>query len=349
MSYYIEINLTWILIIDDMQDEITSVGSEKAKIGVVGRIFFALFFLALAIVITHYKGVLAGIGSGIVFFWWLYQNVFRRQLKTKADVLYEQELKSQRASFKPFIQYIGWFLLVIVEGGGLLYVVTRDAGALIIFVTIVSIVFLFFFYLLRGRLSGKDTITVAMNEVGFACTSGGDISSLHNRIRSLGQDISMGSIFSGNIGGLPARIFDLAYTWENKVGYAMTLLEITNVRNCPNMLIISKDDAFGETISPDRIFPGVSVQLEGNFSEHFSLFVEVGAEDNIRQLLPPDLMAVLIDKLTDFSFLFFDDKLYMVISNNSEHGFLRDYFLEQIGKAQFILGKWAVTLSRMEE
>lgn len=349
MSYYIEINLTWILIIDDMQNEITGVGTEKMRVGVVGRMFFISLFLVLAVTIAHYRGSMAGIGSGIIFSWWLYRNMFRRQLKTKADVLYEQELKIQQDLFKPYIKYILSFLFITIIGDAVLYLITREAESLIIFDVILAILFLVFLYVMRERLGSRDVMATTMNQIGFTLTSDGDVSSVHERIRSLGQDVSMGNIFSGTIGGFPARTFDFSYEWMKNASYAMTLLEITNSRKCPNMLIISKDDAFGETISLDRIFPGVPVQLEGNFSEHFSLFVEVGAEDEIRQLLPPDLMTVLIDRMPDFSFLFFDNKIYMVISNNSEHGFLKDYFLEQIDKAKFILGKWAVTLSRMEE
>lgn len=331
-----------------MQNDVTSVGAEKARVGIVGKTIFILLFLVLAVTIAHYKGFMAGIGSGIVFSFWLHRNIFRYQLKTKADVLYEQELKIQRESFKPYIPYIGWFLLVIVGGGGALYVVTREAGTFIIFVTIVSIVFLLFFYLLKGRLSSQDIVTT-MNQMGFMRASVVDISSIHERIQSLGKNIGMGNLFSGSVDGFSARIFDFSYEWAGDAGYNMTLLEVTNTRKCPNMLIISKSDTFCETISLNNIFPGVPVQLEGNFSEHFSLFVEDGAEDTIRQFLPPDLMAVLIDKMPDFSFMFFDDKLYIVISNNTEHGFLRDYFVEQVGKARFILGKWALTLSKVEE
>lgn len=331
-----------------MQNEIIAVGEEKASVGIIGRIIIGLLFLVLAVTIAHYKGLLSGIGSGIVFSWWFHRNIVRRRFMTESDVVDAQALAVQQKNFRPYAKYLVLFLLIVVIGDGILYLTMKEPVAIVVFDSIVSIVFLVFFYALRSRLGRQDTVAEAMSQAGFTFASGGDVSIIHNRIRSLGQDVSVGNIFSGNIEGFPARIFDFTYAWENKAGYAMTLLEITNERNCPNMLIISKSDGFGETISPKDIFPGVPIQLEGNFSDYFTVFVEAGAEDEIRQFLPPDLMAVLIDKMPDFSFLFFDNTMYIVISNNSDHGFLSDYFLEQVVKARFIVGKWAVTLSKIE-
>lgn len=322
---------------------------EKARVGIVGQIIFSLLFLALAITIAHYKGVFMGIVSGIIFSWWLYQNMFRRQLKTKADVLYEQEMEVQRNIFRPYARIITYFFLVTFIGNIGLYFITEDSEFIAILDFIAATAFLAFLHIIMKRSGRQDIVSTTMSQAGFTLTSDGDILSTHEKIRFLGPCISMGNIFSGSIGGFPARIFDYSYEWMRDASYTVTFLEVTNVRKCPNMLIISKSDTFSETIIPDKIFPGIPVQLEGNFSEHFSLFVEGGAEDEIRQFLPPDLMAVLIDRMPDLSFLFLDNKIYIVLSNNSERGFLKDYFLEQIDKARFILGKWAVTLSRMEQ
>lgn len=332
-----------------MQNEnVSSVDSnDPRKTSFLVKMVAFIFCIVLGVVVAHYQGV----GYGIVFcvgFWvWIYYNILKYKPKMREDILYEQEMQVQRNLFRPYLKHFLLFFFIVGIGNVMLYVVTKKLGFLFA-LDIVSI-FLFFVFLSRIRNNAsKENRELVASEMGFTFSQTGDISSVHEKLQTLGKDSRITNVFSGTIEGYPVRMFDFYYKWMKKAAYETTLLEITNNRKCPNMLIISKGDAFGETFDVAHVFPGVAVQLEGDFSNYFSLFVENGAEDEIRQFLAPDLMAVLIDTMPDLNFMFFDNKIYVVLSNNSEHGFLKDHFVEQVNKARFIIMKWSLTLSKMD-
>ncbi len=302
--------------------------------------------IVLGIAVAHYKSVGHGIAVGVGFWVWIYYNILKHKPKTREDILYEQEMQVQRNLFRPYLkQFISAFFILGI-GNVVLYVATKKLGFL--FALDMVSIFLFFIFLSRIRSNtGKESRETVAGEMGFVFSQTGDVSSVHKKLQSLGQDSHITNVFSGTMEGYPVRMFDFYYKWMKGAAYEITLLEITNDRKCPDMLIISKGDAFGETFDTAHVFPGVTVHLEGNFSDYFSLFVENGAEDEIRQFLAPDLMAILIDTMPDLSFMFFDNKIYVVLSNNSEHGFLKSNFVEQVNKARFIITKWSLTLSKI--
>lgn len=312
----------------------------------------ATLVLVIIVALLFWANFLAGIVAAIVLPFHFYYYL-RARPKTKADALNEKELEIQRAVMRPYIKHIVLVVLGVLVLNIIIYALTKNSGFIFIFdfVALFSAVVVAS-SLYRKQRRGKDTenMVAVSREMGFAFSPVGDISTLHERLLVLGQEPEKSritNVFSGTLEGYPTRIFDFYYVWLKKAAYTATLLEITNSRKCPKMLIVSKKDDFGDTFTPSSIFPCVVVKLEGNFSDYFSLFVESGAEDEIRQILTPDLMVVLIDTMSDLSFMFFDDKLYVVLTNNSEHGFLKDDFVNQMNKAKFVMTKWSPTLMRM--
>ncbi len=330
-----------------MRSETLSVGAEKARPGIFGKTIFSVLFLTLAIVIAHYKGVYLGIIAGSIFSWWLYQNAFRHRRKTHEDILYEQEIEAERNLFRPYFTHWKVFLGLIVIANGVLFMVTQTWAPLFILDMIGVISGLLFLVKVKSDANTNEQETMA-HEMGFSFLATGDVSSIPEKLQALGKNSRIAHVFSGTMEGYSVRIFDFYYQWMKQAAYETTLLEITNIRKCPNMFILSKRSTFGDTFDVTRVFPGVAVRLEGNFSDYFSLFVENSAEDEIRQLLAPDLMAVLIDTMPDLSFMFFENKIYVVLSDNSGHGFLKGHFAEQVNKARFIITKWSLTLSKMD-
>ncbi|MBP9752037.1 MAG: hypothetical protein KBD19_04215 [Candidatus Moranbacteria bacterium] len=310
------------------------------------KVFAFLFCIIFGIAVAHYDGAGDGIIFGVGLWAWIYYNVLKYRPKTKGDILHEQEMRLQRNLFRPYLKKVIYFFLIVGIGNVALYLVTREPGLLGALGMVIFVLFLLFFSRIRNNAS-KESRQLVASEMGFAFSQTDDILSVHEKLRTLGQEPRITNVFSGIIEGYPVRIFDFYYKWMKKASYEATLLEITNSRRCPNMLILSKSDAFGETFDATRFSPGVSVRLEGDFSNHFALFVENYAEDEIRQFLTPDLMVALIDTMPDLSFMFFDDKVYVVLSNKSEHGFLKDHFVEQVNKARFIITKWSLTLSKI--
>lgn len=94
-----------------------------------------------------------------------------------------------------------------------------------------------------------------------------------------------------------------------------------------------------------KFFAGRSIELEGDFRDHFNVYVEEEGEPEVRRILSPDLMVLLIDELSDFSFLFFGNRLYIFL--NSSSGLLGEkYYMKQIGRANLVLSKWSRILER---
>lgn len=330
-----------------MQNNNPSIDSDAPRrAGLLVKVAAILFCVGSGMAVAYYHGAGYGLMLGIGFWVWIYYNVLKYRPKTQGDILHEQEMQLQRNLFRLYRRWIIYFFLIIGISNAVLYLVTRKLGLLGVF-DMMSIVLLLLFLSRIRNNAGQESRESVASEMGFEFSQTGDISSVHEKLRTFGQDSRIGNVFSGVMEGYPVRIFDFSYAWMKKAVYEATLLEITNSKKCPNMFILSKSSAFGETFDATRFFSGVSVQLEGDFSNYFDLFVENYAEDEIRQFLAPDLMAALIDTMSDLSFVFFDDKIYVVLSNNAEHGFLKDHFVEQVNKARFIITKWSLTLSKM--
>lgn len=328
--------------------------SKRLRIVTPKQKLAAILILILIIVLLFWANFLAGIIAAIIlpvhFFFHL-----RARPETSTDVLREKELEIQRTVMRPYIKPISLIILGVVVLNITFYTLTKNSGLLFV----IDFILLFLGIIIVGNIYGKrrrkmdvEDMTVVSREMGFVYSPVGDISTIHERFLALAQEPEKSqstNVFSGIIEEYPTKIFDFYYVWMKKAAYTTTVLEITNSRKCPKMLIISKNDEFGDTFSPSKIFPCVSVELEGNFSDYFSLFVEPGAEDEIRQILTPDLMAELIDNMPNLSFMFFDHQIYVVMTNNSNHNFLKDNLVNQVNKVRFIITKWSPSLARMNQ
>lgn len=325
----------------------SSTTNEPKKTTLMVKAVAFLFCIGLGYVATRYVGIGYGILFGVATWVWLYSIVLKDKPKTREEVLYEEEMETQRRLFRPYAAYVGYFFLTLLFGNAGLYAVTRNWNHLFFVDVVASIVFLVGFYFL-SRKQGAPGMKEIAGQMGLDYAPLGDVSSVHQNLHSIGKDIRIKDVFSGTLEGYPVRIFDFYYTWMKDASNMVQLLEVTNNRLCPSMLIISKQDSFGETFDASRIFSGVAVDLEGDFSKYFSVYVEQGSEDEVRQFLTPDMMAVLIDTMPELSVLFFGDKLYVSLATNVEASFSKKRFEEQIEKVRFILSQWSPTLSRIK-
>lgn len=319
----------------------------RKKVGFFGKLVALMVCIVIGIVAGQYKGVFAGIFASFASWGWLYFNVLKYRPKTREDVLYEQDLEAERVLLRPYKKKILYFVALLIFINIIIFAATKEFGLLVFLDSFCVVSFLYFTAKLKNNSDKIDRESVAQ-ELGFIFTQKGDSSLLHEKLKFFGTDIQVSNIFSGIVENFPVMIFNFRYQWMKKVSHEVTLLEITNTKRCPNMLIVSKNSSFGETLVVQNIFSGVSVELEGSFSNHFNLFVESGAEDEIRQFLTPDIMVALIDTMPELNFAFFNDKIYVVLSSNTEHGFLKDDFINQVNKVKFIISKWSLPLSMME-
>jgi hypothetical protein len=324
--------------------------NQKNPLSLTLKITITVFFGILTIAIWIHQGAIGGIFSGTLFSLFLYRNVLNSRPKTGADILYEPSLEIERDVVRPYTKQLIYIFIIILIADVILYALTRNVTSLLtlFFLEILALVSYYLFQIQSiHRYRDNQAKQDAAQEIGFTFSPTRDITAIHEKIRAIGSNPQITNIFTGNLQGFPCMLFDFHYVWMKKASYEVTILEITNEKLCPNMLIISKSHSFGNTFNLSAMFPGIPVTLEGSFSKYFSLFVERGSEDEIRQILPPDLMATLIDDMPDLSFLFFDNKVYVILGNDTGHGFSKDNFVAQIAKANAILDKWSLTLTKM--
>jgi len=317
---------------------------KQNKISCLTEVIIFLGSLVSGIVVNHFWGFWKG---AIVFigFWIFIRSELSRK-KTKEDILYEKEAQFEKVLLRPYSKYIKYSLIIVGVLNIPLYFWSGTIFIPLVFDTLYMLAYVFFLGALAKKAHSQTRESIAL-EKGFTFSPQGDVLSLQEKLRTSWENVQIANIFSGMYEKYPVRIFDFSCQWTKHGLYSTTICEITNGRRCPNMLIISKQGIFRETFDMEKIFPGISVRLEGNFSNYFSLFVEQGAEDDIRQFLTPDVMALFIDDMPDISFLFFDEKVYIVLPDNGGY-FLKDYFVEQVNKAQFILTKWAPVLAKID-
>ena len=90
-------------------------------------------------------------------------------------------------------------------------------------------------------------------------------------------------------------------------------IEVPLPRNMPNLVLDSTDNngIFGTNL-PVRLQRSQRIELEGDFNRHFTLYAPQGYDVDVRYILPPDTMALLIDNLSTFDLEFIDDRLMIV-------------------------------------
>ncbi len=89
-------------------------------------------------------------------------------------------------------------------------------------------------------------------------------------------------------------------------------MRIKLVRRLPNMVLdAKKNNMFGGLMSnlPSNLAGGQTLKLEGNFNDHFTLYVPEGYERDAYYVFTPDVMAVLIDHGDKFDIEVVDDEL----------------------------------------
>ncbi|MGO1404517.1 hypothetical protein [Agrococcus casei] len=116
------------------------------------------------------------------------------------------------------------------------------------------------------------------------------------------------------------RLGSYSYTTgsgKSRTTHHWRYVEVPLPRNMPNLVLDSKDnDGLFGTNLPVRLSRSQQIELEGDFNESFALFAPQGYGVDVRYVLPPDTMALLIDNLSTFDLEFIDDRL-MIITTGS--------------------------------
>jgi hypothetical protein len=270
--------------------------------------------------------------------------------KTKQDLLREKAAAEHKALLgsHSILDKALIMTLVLLAISALLMIQTRWplVQSISFVVLMLGLVSIFFFTARLQRTKALEDRRVVASEIGLSFSANGDPLKLPQLLRSFGKRSRIENVFSGMLDGFTIQIFDYIFVYTKNIEYRATMLEIITARTFPTMMILSRTDNLEGTIAPKQLFDGVPVQLEGNFSDHFSVYVARDAEDDVRLFLTPDIMATLIDDMPDTGYFFTENKVYVVITNNNEIHFRKELFIEEIAKVRFILSKWSPILSR---
>ena len=96
-------------------------------------------------------------------------------------------------------------------------------------------------------------------------------------------------------------------------------IEVPLPRNMPHLVLDSTDNngIFGTNL-PVTLQRSQRIELEGDFNRHFTLYAPEGYGVDVRYILPPDTMALLVDNLSTFDLEFIDDRLMIIASGSWE-------------------------------
>ena len=122
---------------------------------------------------------------------------------------------------------------------------------------------------------------------------------------------------------LPGGVIVADFTFEpssSEKTQTWSYIELPLPRVVPHLVLdaTSNDRVFGSSL-PQTLARSQRITLEGDFDRHFTVYAPDGYDFDVRYLLPPDTMALLVDNLTRFDIEFFDDRLRIVQKGGWRH------------------------------
>lgn len=125
---------------------------------------------------------------------------------------------------------------------------------------------------------------------------------------------------SGSLSGYPVRMF-LEYAsasvgYEHDMKHELTkrsIVKITLPKLFPQLVLDSnKNDGAPTSTIPNSIKSDQALSLEGNFSDHFDLFVPRGLQIDALHILAPNFMQILKDSSAKFDVEFYGTEMVLV-------------------------------------
>lgn len=125
----------------------------------------------------------------------------------------------------------------------------------------------------------------------------------------IGHSNHLGHILCGAYEGVPIRLYEYQFatgSGKSKRTNHFVVSEIDTRGNLPHVFM--KPDGFSIFGKP----PGTKLlSLEGNFNDHFDVYVPEDSEIEALRILEPDVMITFIDEFSAFGFECFGTKTYI--------------------------------------
>lgn len=98
---------------------------------------------------------------------------------------------------------------------------------------------------------------------------------------------------------------------KNRVTYNYSYARVALSRNLPHMVLDAKSNNFLGSNLPDRFDTSQRLALEGDFNNHFDVYVPGGYERDALYVFTPDVMQVLVDKGSCYDIEIVEDELFI--------------------------------------
>lgn len=184
------------------------------------------------------------------------------------------------------------------------------------------------------------------DKMGYIYLTKAPTESIPLAFRKLGSSLFIKNVFETIYQKYPVRMFTLALTvggGKRKQTFECSVYEITFPLQVPTMIIATKEGvaSWADGFSVEHL---ETVHLEGNFDTYFTTQSVNSAQMEIRIILSPDIMAFMIDEMSEYSFIFMDNKLYICypgqLINYIEELTDEEVYIQQLEKIQSLVSKW---------
>jgi len=175
-----------------------------------------------------------------------------------------------------------------------------------------------------GYLSSKarhEMVAQIAQSFGYTYQKTASMSDVSGAIFTQGHSRNITDVMAGMYRDLPIRFYTYSYTVQegkHSHTYHDVVCELTYSSPLPHMVLLAQN-FFGN--GDVGFFSGLGslqkAQLEGGFDEHFKLYVDPGAQIELREVLQPDVMQDLIDRFHDDDLEIHGNKIYLL-----QHGLL---------------------------
>ena len=172
---------------------------------------------------------------------------------------------------------------------------------------------------------------------GFTFSDTGPIPE-NGRLFQIGHDRYVSDLIVGTESDRPIQFYTYSYEvgqGKQKESFSFTVFGIAFDVDVPDMLLLSREHRIGKTPDLDGL---KVVELEGDFSKSFTLYVKDGYEIEALEIFTPDVMAEILDKGLWYSLEISQNDLYLCVGYRMESKKDLDamqsfahYFLDNVG------------------
>lgn len=218
--------------------------------------------------------------------------------------------------------YGAWAAALVLIFAGFIYIMSRGTGyaASTWMFLLVPLAVPLFFYFRFARQARQMMVAQIAQSLGYAYAANAPLQSISGVLFSRGWGRKIANVLSGSYRDKPVRLFSYQYTvQQGKASYTYinTVCELTFSEPVPHIVLLPHSFMDMTTGTDVGAFSGLDAmeraELEGGFNEHFDVYIERGAQLELREIFQPDVMQYLIDRFAGCDLEIGGTKLYVLV------------------------------------